>query len=228
MNGYRLRQVSVLIEFSQFLCDTQICRRTYLLSVRETSKPFIPYSLLYTTINDYRLIGRVTSSHDRKKTNETRLLNFETEEEGFFLAIIDETSCITIDRVIVFYNICPQETVALVIRPQTLAPLIGHNSPLQVTAKCVVGASPENGVTPKLICNQGGVWNSLPGSGCRCETGLYATKDGQSCIGINHIHSLNQNKMMIFIQDVKEVCTIQYTSRSVVTVQKIVKAIHPG
>ena len=52
-----------------------------------------------------------------------------------------------------------------------------------MTTGCVPGASPENGVTAKLICGQGGVWTTVVGSGCQCDSGLVESGDGQSCIG---------------------------------------------
>ncbi len=55
--------------------------------------------------------------------------------------------------------VCPQETVGLVIRPETLAPIIERlSTPIEVTAQCVTRASPDNGVVPRLTCSQGGVW----------------------------------------------------------------------
>ncbi len=72
----------------------------------------------------------------------------------FFLAIRDESTCIVVSRLLVFYNVCPQETVGLVMRPEILAPIIERlSTPIEVTAQCVIGASPDNGVAPRLTCS---------------------------------------------------------------------------
>ena len=137
-----------------------------------------------TVSNNYRLISRIAPADDSWLTvqNQTKELNFQTDEDGFYLAITDETSCFAITRVIVFYNVCPGETETLVVRPETLAPPIDRlSTPRHVTVECVAGASPENGVAAKLTCAQGGVWSSVSGSGCRCDPGLRGDESGQSC-----------------------------------------------
>ena len=38
----------------------------------------------------------------------------------------------------------------LITRPETIAPIIGASTPVQVVGQCVKNASPENGVGPRL------------------------------------------------------------------------------
>ncbi len=80
------------------------------------------------------------------------------------------------------------ETVGFVMRPETLAPIIEHlSTPIEVTAQCVTGASPDNGVGPRLTCSQGGVWGTIAGSGCTCHLGFMASEDGTLCMGRYYI-----------------------------------------
>ena len=181
VNGSRLPQVSVQVEFTLRGCDDLRCQRTFLLNAFETDRVD---NITAATVSNYRLISRIAPADDSGQTtqNQTKELNFQTDAAGFYLAITDETSCFAVTRVIVFYNVCPGETKTLVVRPETLAPPIDRlSTPRQVTAECVAGASPENGVAVKLTCAQGGVWSSVSGSGCRCNPGLREDESGQSC-----------------------------------------------
>ena len=182
VNGSLLPQVSVQVEFQLRGCEDLKCQRTFLLNVFETD---LVDNTTAANVSNYRLISRIAPADDSGLTtqNQTKELNFLTEAAGFYLAITDETSCFVVSRVIVFYNVCPGETETLVVRPETLAPPIDRlSTPRQVTAECVAGASPENGVVVKLTCAQGGVWSSVSGSGCRCDPGLRGDESGQSCI----------------------------------------------
>ena len=106
-----------------------------------------------------------------------------TEEDGFYLGIRDETSCLELSRVIVFYHVCPEEVSDLVVHPETIAPPIGRQGQLvKVIAECVPRAIPENSEV-LLNCVQGGVWSAIAGSGCRCHPELIQAGDRKSCKG---------------------------------------------
>ncbi len=178
----KLPQVSVLVEFEQADCD-QGCQRTFVLEAYETST--VDSTTARNTAN-YRQIDSIVPFDDSGTVsqNQTREMNFQTNEDGLYLAIRDESICIVVSRLLVFYSVCPQETVGLVMRPETLSPIIEHPSiSIEVTAQCVTGASPDNGVAPKLICSQGGVWGTIAGSGCTCDPGFVASEDGTLCMG---------------------------------------------
>ena len=183
VNGTSLPQVSVQVEFEFKGCDANGCQRTFILNAWETSARDVAAARM---IDNYQLFSRVAPNDDRGQSSQklTGELDFKTEEDGFYLGILDETSCIALTHVVVFYNVCPGGVVDRVVRPQTVAPRIDRQSPLfEVTTGCVPGASPENGVTAKLTCAQGGVWTTVVGSGCQCDSGLLESGDGQSCIG---------------------------------------------
>ena len=183
VNRTSLPQVSVQVEFEFKGCDANGCQRTFILNAWETSARDVAAARM---IDNYQLFSRVAPNDDSGQNSQklTRELDFKTEEDGFYLGILDETSCLALTRVVVFYNVCPGGIVDGVVRPQTVAPRIDRQSPLfEVTTSCVPGASPENGVTVKLTCAQGGVWTTVVGSGCQCDSGLVESGDGQSCIG---------------------------------------------
>ena len=176
-----LTQVSVVVEFELTGCIGLTCEKTLLLHKRET--PMLSEAAARDTTM-FQQVARLDTGDDTGQTRQNRTieLNFETDANGFYLAIVDETTCIGVTRVIVFYNVCPGGPEAFVNRTETLAPPVQRISePLEVQLLCVEGASPENGISAKLNCNQGGVWTSIPGSECRCNPGLMVSEDGRSC-----------------------------------------------
>ena len=108
------------------------------------------------------LISRLVPN-DGNLQNQTRYLNFATNESGFYFTIRDEDTCLTVTRVIVFYNICPQETVEFMIQSETISPPITTPSqePLRVIGHCVANASTESGPAPSLTCSPGGTWRVI-------------------------------------------------------------------
>ena len=113
------------------------------------------------------------------RVTETVVVGFNTENSSFYFAIQDETTCTIVTRIIVFYYICPQQILDLIIYPETLAnsgsqaaiPLVS------VTASCVASAEPENGLAPLLSCLSGGIWSLVPNAGCRCIAGYLQSNE---------------------------------------------------
>ena len=177
VDGTRLPQVSIQIEFEQEGC-VEGCSRISSWHGYETST--INNATARDTSN-YVLINRLVPNEGIPQ-NQTRFLNFATNGSGFYLAIRDEDTCLAVTRVIVFYNVCPQETVEFMIRPEIISPRITTPSqePLRVTGQCVGNASTESGATPILTCSPGGTWSVV--SGCQCNQGFRATENGTSCI----------------------------------------------
>ena len=199
VNGTRLSQVSVLVEFALRGCTGLQCQRTFRLSVYETSTED---NVVAADINNYQLVTRIATDDDTGQTvqNRTNDVNLNGETDGFYLAITDETTCIIVSRVLVFYSVCPGGPENLIMRPVTIAPIIQRiSTPLQVTVGCVAGASPENGEMAVLSCIQGGTWNPIPGSGCRCDPGFLAAEDGRSCTGISYCNALTLILMLCLV-----------------------------
>ena len=77
-----------------------------------------------------------------------------TEEDGCYFSTREETSCIVLTCIIVFYHVCPEEVSDLVVHPETIAPpIVQQDQLVEVITKCVPGATPENSVV-RLGCAQ--------------------------------------------------------------------------
>ena len=185
VNGTRLPQVSVTIEFEQRDCDVSLnCQRTFITHVYERSTVD---NALARVISNYRQVQRVSPDDTTgNKVNETVNIDFsESQETAFYFAIQDETTCIIISRMIMFYHICPRQTYDLIDHPQTIAPRFASNNeavaPITVTTTCVDNAEGENGVASLVFCSSGGLWSTPAGKGCCCMRGFANQNGGVSC-----------------------------------------------
>ena len=186
VNGTRLSQVSVMIEFEQKGCDVTLnCQRTFNTHVYERSSENTTAS---KTISNYRQVQRVSPDDiSGNRVNETVIIDFaaNSQESSFYFAVQDETSCIVITRMFVFYQVCPQQTSDLIHYPETIAPRLSTSdrpgvAPISVTASCVANTTSENGGDPRVICSPGGVWsNPSLGMMCTCLPGYY--NQGGAC-----------------------------------------------
>ena len=181
VDGYRLQQVSVQIEYQLTTCPEDSvgstrCRRTLDLSKYETST-VNPVAAMNTS--NYALIRTLTTqvSESGTTTKATENFGFNTNESGFYLAIRDTGTCILISRLIVFYNVCPGEPVNFVVRPETIAPTVGS---LNVNASCVDNSSPV-GDDFSLTCLESGNWVD-DSTRCECDTGFVPTMNGENCL----------------------------------------------
>ena len=109
VSGSRLPQVSVMIELEQ--CDgdgTQntTCQDTFNTHVFETSS-------VDSAARNHCQVHRVSPDD----TSGARM------NETVHFAIQDETSCIVVTRVLVFFRVCPQQTFDLIYHPETTAPV---------------------------------------------------------------------------------------------------------
>ena len=161
------------------------CRRTFSIYRWDTS---VENSTAANETGNYQQVMNgvvaVDDSSGSSLQNQTRDTNFDNEEEGFYIAIRDDTTCISILRLIVFYNVCPGGPEELVDRPRTIAPPVGRGSqPLDVRAECVEGASPVSGDAVMLQCIPGGTWSTVSDSGCVCNPGYNTSDDRRSCSG---------------------------------------------
>ena len=185
VNGTRLPQVSVTIELELQNCGvTLMCQRTFNTHIFETS--FENATRARDTTN-YRQVNRISPDITTgARVNETIDLNFITNHSSFYFAIQDETACMVITRLMIFYHVCPEEITELVIRPETIAPSISRESSLfLIIAKCVENASPvaSEAPGPKIKCTERGVWYSLAELGCKCDHGYLPSVDRQTCKG---------------------------------------------
>ena len=180
VNGTRLSQVSVMIEFELLGCDVTLnCQRTFNTHVYERSSENTAAS---RTISNYRQVQRVSPDDTSgNRVNETVIINFAStsQETSFYFAVQDEMTCIVITRMIVFYYVCPQQTSDLIHYPEKIAPNSGI---ISVLASCVENAVTENsGNTPLVVCSSGGLWSTPSGKGCQCSPGYF--NQFATCLG---------------------------------------------
>ena len=141
VNGTALQQVTVQVDFIMNTCDIENnCRRSFAIHKYETST-------INTTaarnLSNYEFVGQIVprDGSGSVRENGSININFTTEATGFYLGIQDGTTCIVIHRVLVFYYVCPAVTSDLITRPETIAPIIGASTPVQVVGQCVENAS---------------------------------------------------------------------------------------
>ncbi len=89
VNGTKLPQVSVLVEFEQAGCY-QGCQSTFVLEVYET---ITVDSTTASNTSNYRRVSPFDDSGIVSQ-NQTREINFQTNDDGFYLAIRYESTCI--------------------------------------------------------------------------------------------------------------------------------------
>lgn len=179
VNGTLLPQVSIRVVFEFHGCDSVVdCRRTFSIQKWDTSTE---NSTAARETRNYRLVEHVATQESSQ--NRTIEVNFNGAEEGFYIAIRDQTTCISVVRLIVFYNVCPGGVEELVELPETIAPPVRRDStPSTLTAQCVENAIPEGGGSAVISqCNAGGVWSALHDRHCSCIPGYNTSDNGRSC-----------------------------------------------
>ena len=183
-NGTQLPQVSVMIEFEQQGCDTALnCQRTFNTHIFETSSTGAAKD-----VNNYQQVQRVSPADTSgNRVSKIITINFETNHSSFYFAIQDETSCIVITRLTIFYYVCPAQTVSLIHYPETIAfssvNVYENLSNISVSVSCIENAESENvGLAPNATCAAEGIWEItiIPGAGCRCVPGYYREKLNES------------------------------------------------
>ena len=184
VGGTALPQVTVQVDFQLNSC-TQMnnCGRTFAIHKYETSTV---NATAARNLSNYEFVPpRITPTDDSGdvRENSSVQIDFSTGATGVYLGIRDETTCVLVHRVLVFYYVCPAETSDLITRPEVIAPFIGNSAPIMVNGQCVENSSPENGIGARLTCSQNGDWGGLGGAGCVCDTGFQRSLDGRSCVG---------------------------------------------
>ena len=166
VDGSPLSQVNMQVELELQNCDITLnCQRTFNTYIYETS---LASNAARRNISNYRQVMRVSPDVTTGvRVNLTVVVIFQTNEPFFYFAVEDETTCIVITRMIVFYNVCPNQTIDLVSAPEIIAPAIEF---AEVEGRCASNAETKDGNAPRLFCSSEGTWTVL-GSGCRCAPG---------------------------------------------------------
>ena len=102
---------------------------------------------------------------------------------GFYLAVVDFGTCVTLTRILVLYYVCPRETLELISRPEAVESESLGGSP-SVAGECVRKSSTESGTDPLLVCGARGQWHTIEPCLCNPRYELDTTQD--KCIGITN------------------------------------------
>ena len=163
-----------MIEFQLQGCRVQShCQRMFNTHKYETSSED---STRRRVVGNYEQVKRVSPDEVTGVTTKATInIDLISDNTSFYFAIEDETTCIIITRVIVFYHVCPGQTTNLIRHPETIAPMFTDPPlpPVSVTASCVDNAEPINVLAPRLSCSNGGTWSTVPGTGCQCVAGYF-------------------------------------------------------
>ena len=174
-------QVNVKIEFA---IPCKNCRRLLEVHIWEKSccsDSEASKTSHYTLTNLVKPFGSII---DKNTTMMITIYFKNSRENGFYLAIRDSSSCITIYRLRVYFYICPETTHDLVNFPFGI-----ENS--TTTASCAAGAVAKNNVAPLAICSEFG-WSLLQPV-CYCLPGFASISNGRTCRGKLQVSVLDQS-----------------------------------
>ena len=175
-----MNHVTVNLDLELNDCNTtQLCRQSVQLYKWEISS-VNPTSARNTT--SYIKIGEVflDSASGTVRSNETIQVELTSEENGFYLAVVDEGTCITVHRIMVFYSVCPSGNAELIIQPETVVPTS------RVSGECVDNSSTLDGENPIISCTNESRWEVL--HGCYCIPGHEGVdKDAATLMGCSGI-----------------------------------------
>ena len=171
--GERLRRVTAQFEGTLNGCDiSRQCRQSFEVHKWQTST--IDRSAAANTDN-YITVDRVSTEVSDGIMSFVEYLDIELDaEDGLYLAVVDQSTCIVLTRLLVFYYVCPEETSELISRPEVLG------SQVSVTGECVENSSTMSGSAPFLSCSDRGEWHVI--IACLCNPGYEKSQD--QCTGM--------------------------------------------
>ena len=123
------------------------------------------------------------------------ILNWVYTTGGFYLGVVDLSTCVTLKRILVLYYVCPEETSELISRPEAIESqsLEGSRS---VEGECVENSSTESGANPILICGPRGQWNVI--KPCLCNPGYQLDSSHDKCSGTSKRNTNFVNVMFFY------------------------------
>ena len=129
----------------------------------------------------YTRVGRVSPAVTDGNEEFVDYYDIELDDEdGFYLAVVDLGTCVTITRILILYYVCPEETSELISRPEAIDSEFIEGTP-SVEGECVENSSTESGVDPLLICGAGGQWQVI--KPCLCNPGYQLDSSQDQCSG---------------------------------------------
>ena len=177
--GERLRKVTIVFEGTLYGCDiSRQCRQSFELYKWETSAIDRNGA---TNTNNYVRVGRVSPSVTSGVMSFIDSYDIELGTTGgFYLGVVDLSTCVTLTRILVLYYVCPEETSELISRPEAIESQSLEGSP-SVEGECVENSSTESGANPILICGPRGLWIVI--KPCLCNPGYQLDSSQDKCSG---------------------------------------------
>ena len=176
--GERLKKVTVQFEGTLNGCDiSRQCRQSFDVYKWQTSTTD---STTATNTTNYVRVGRVSPANTGGDEDFVDSLDIELDavEDGFYLAVVDLGTCVTLTRVLVLYYVCPEETSELISRPEAIDSESIEGTP-SVEVECVENSSTKSGADPLLICGAGGQWQVI--KPCLCFPGYQLNSSQDEC-----------------------------------------------
>ena len=188
--GERLRKVTVQFEGTLNGCDiSRQCRQSFDVYKWETS---ILDRIAAANTSNYVRVGQVSPDDTSGSASFVKHLDIDLDaEDGFYLAVVDLSTCVTLSRILVLYYVCPEETSELISRPEAIDSESIEGTP-SVEGECVENSSTESGADPLLICGAGGQWQVIVP--CLCNPGYQLDRSQDHCssnVYTNYIKSKN-------------------------------------
>ena len=178
--GERLRKVTVQLEGTLNGCDiSRQCRQSF--DVYKWQNSTIDRAAAANTTK-YIRVGRVSPADTGGNEDFVNDLDIQLDdnEDGFYLAVVDLSTCVTLTRILVLYYVCPEETSELISRPEAIDSESIEGTP-PVEGECVENSSTESGADPLLICGAGGQWQVI--KVCLCNPGYQLDSSQDQCSG---------------------------------------------
>ena len=192
--GERLRKVTAQFEGTLNGCDiNRQCRQSFELFKWETSAIDRNGA---TNTNNYVRVGRVSPDVTSGVMSFVDSHDFELGTTGgFYLGVVDLSTCVTLTRILVLYYVCPEETSELISRPEAIESQSLEGSP-SVEGECVENSSTESGANPILICGPRGLWIVI--KSCLCNPGYQLDSSQDKCSGMSGGYANCWNVMFFY------------------------------
>jgi len=114
---------------------------------------------------------------------ETRSFTRPASSTGFYLGVGDEGTCGSLNRIIVYYVVCPGRVDGLVTYPETAVPVQG-SSDIIFDAVCAANAHNTSSRQVRASSSSSTCSDIAPGGvQCQCNAGYLTSGDGVSCGG---------------------------------------------
>ena len=125
----------------------------------------IPAPVLYQSTEKFSLVYKHTGT-SAISVKDSFCFDMQPNRAGFYLALRDQTSCITLSHMLVYRRQCAEKQIGLVNYPATAS---DSRSPRTVSATCTQNAEPVTSL--EVQCLSTGLWTTGSVPPCRCEPG---------------------------------------------------------